>query len=286
MSRTIVPIGERAGSLTARSCGMDGPAPGTPVAVANVDAHVSVPAVDGHRARAAWSRSWARASAIWSWATARLSSRACAASLRTESFPACSASRPANRRWATSSPGSSTTPSHRIPRRGRAAGTRRPRGPGARGGAAAPGRVGPARSRLVEWQPLDPRRRRPDRASRRRHARDTRPGDLPRAHRGDRVWDADDRRVVRHRRRRDQRHRRLWRAARTEPAADADLRRCDGRELKIAASLQTPALGSAMFGAVAAGRSRAATTRSSRPRGAWPRIKDESYRPDPAHGRL
>lgn len=44
MSREIRAIGERAGTLTARAAGWTGLRPGTAVAVANVDAHVSVPA--------------------------------------------------------------------------------------------------------------------------------------------------------------------------------------------------------------------------------------------------
>ncbi len=44
MSRDIRPIGERAGSVTAAAAGWTGLRPGTPVAIANVDAHVSVPA--------------------------------------------------------------------------------------------------------------------------------------------------------------------------------------------------------------------------------------------------
>ncbi len=44
MSRRITSIGERAGLLTAEAAGWTGLRPGTPVAVANVDAHVSVPA--------------------------------------------------------------------------------------------------------------------------------------------------------------------------------------------------------------------------------------------------
>ena len=44
MSRTIVPIGDRAGGLTEEAAGWTGLRPGTAVAVANVDAHVSVPA--------------------------------------------------------------------------------------------------------------------------------------------------------------------------------------------------------------------------------------------------
>lgn len=44
MSRRIYSIGERAGGLTAQAAKWTGLAPGTAVAVANVDAHVSVPA--------------------------------------------------------------------------------------------------------------------------------------------------------------------------------------------------------------------------------------------------
>jgi L-ribulokinase len=44
LSRTIAPIGARAGVLTARAAALTGLRPGTPVAVANVDAHVSAPA--------------------------------------------------------------------------------------------------------------------------------------------------------------------------------------------------------------------------------------------------
>jgi len=44
MSRRIVPIGSRAGGLCDRAAELTGLLPGTPVAVANVDAHVSAPA--------------------------------------------------------------------------------------------------------------------------------------------------------------------------------------------------------------------------------------------------
>jgi L-ribulokinase len=44
MSRTLAPLGARAGGLTAAAAELTGLRPGTPVAVANVDAHVSVPA--------------------------------------------------------------------------------------------------------------------------------------------------------------------------------------------------------------------------------------------------
>jgi L-ribulokinase len=45
MSRTIYPIGERAGGLTPQAAAWTGLKQGTAVAIANVDAHVSVPAV-------------------------------------------------------------------------------------------------------------------------------------------------------------------------------------------------------------------------------------------------
>ncbi len=44
MSTTILPIGQRAGGLTAQAAAWTGLKPGTAVAVANVDAHVAVPA--------------------------------------------------------------------------------------------------------------------------------------------------------------------------------------------------------------------------------------------------
>ncbi len=44
MSRSILPIGDRAGGLTERAAAWTGLKPGTAVAVANVDAHVAVPA--------------------------------------------------------------------------------------------------------------------------------------------------------------------------------------------------------------------------------------------------
>jgi L-ribulokinase len=44
MSRTLLPLGSRAGALTERAAALTGLRAGTPVAVANVDAHVSAPA--------------------------------------------------------------------------------------------------------------------------------------------------------------------------------------------------------------------------------------------------
>ena len=45
LSRDVQPIGDRAGELTAEAAGWTGLRAGTPVAIANVDAHASVPAV-------------------------------------------------------------------------------------------------------------------------------------------------------------------------------------------------------------------------------------------------
>jgi L-ribulokinase len=44
MSRQITPVGQKAGALTERAAGWTGLLPGTAVAIANVDAHVAVPA--------------------------------------------------------------------------------------------------------------------------------------------------------------------------------------------------------------------------------------------------
>ena len=56
-----------------------------------------------------------------------------------------------------------------------------------------------------------------------------------------------------------------------------------GREFKVAASAQTPALGSAMFGAVAAGAAAGGHESIVDATAAMARIKEDSYRPNPAH---
>ena len=103
----LLPLGARAGGLTARAAAWTGLRPGIAVAVATStrtsprprprpstrpDAddhgHVHLPR---HERRASWSRC-----------------PACAASCATGSSPACTATRPARPAWATSSPGSST----------------------------------------------------------------------------------------------------------------------------------------------------------------------------------
>lgn len=56
-----------------------------------------------------------------------------------------------------------------------------------------------------------------------------------------------------------------------------------GREIKIAASEQTVALGSAMFGACAAGSARGGYDNIADAARAMARVKDQSYTPNPAH---
>ena len=56
-----------------------------------------------------------------------------------------------------------------------------------------------------------------------------------------------------------------------------------GREIKIAASEQTVALGSAMFGACAAGKARGGHDTIADAARAMARVKDESYTPNPEH---
>lgn len=52
LSRTITPLGQKAGEITQKAAALTGLNPGTAVAVGNVDAHVCVPAVgiDGRQA--------------------------------------------------------------------------------------------------------------------------------------------------------------------------------------------------------------------------------------------
>ena len=56
-----------------------------------------------------------------------------------------------------------------------------------------------------------------------------------------------------------------------------------GREIKIAAATQTPALGSAMFGAVAAGKAAGGYDTIEEASVAMSRLRDEAYTPIPAH---
>ncbi|TBL73904.1 ribulokinase [Paenibacillus thalictri] len=56
-----------------------------------------------------------------------------------------------------------------------------------------------------------------------------------------------------------------------------------GREIKIADSTQTPALGAAMFGAVAAGSARGGYDSVAAAAASMARVREETYRPNPEH---
>ena len=111
----------------------------------------------------------------------------------------------------------------------------------------------------------------------------TRAGDLPRAHRGHRLRHAHDRRVLRGLRRARQRHRRLRRPAGAQPAAHADLR----RRHEAARSPWRPRRRRRPSARPCGrpwrpARRPAATTASRTPQPRMARLRDERYEPDPA----
>ncbi len=140
------------------------------------------------------------------------------------------------------------------------------RGARAGGGRDRPRGERAGRARLVERQPHDPRRRRPQRRALRADAADDARADLPRAARVDRVRQPADHRELRGARPGAERDRRLRRDRREEPADDAAARRHQR------AARQRPRLDAdprARRGAVRRGRrrraSRTSPARSPRP---------------------
>ena len=119
-----------------------------------------------------------------------------------------------------------------------------------------PGRERPARARLVERQPLGARRRRPERAARRHDARDQR----PEIYRALIEATAFGTRIIIEAFESARRGRNEIVACGGLPEQNPLLMQIfadvTGREFAVAASKQAPALGSAMFGAVAAGAAR------------------------------
>jgi L-ribulokinase len=97
MSREFAQLGDRAGELTAEMAATTGLKKGIAVAVANVDAHVTAPAV----------KATDPGVMVMIMGT---STTACAALSTAASFPAFTVMKRANRAWAISLPGSSTTP--------------------------------------------------------------------------------------------------------------------------------------------------------------------------------
>ena len=105
-------------------------------------------------------------------------------------------------------------------------------------------------------------------------------GDLPRPDRGDRLRHARDHRGLRGRRRAGRRDRRLRRAARSATGCSCRSTPTSRRRISVAASPQTPALGSAMFGAVAAGAAAGGYDRIEDAAARMARLRDERYEPD------
>ena len=109
MSRDIAPLGGKAGGLTAASRAVDRPEARHRGRGRQRGCARRRPRRPPSSSRAAWSSSWAPPTATWCWAPRSTSCRACAATSRTASSPASSATRRASRAWATTSPGSSRT---------------------------------------------------------------------------------------------------------------------------------------------------------------------------------
>ena len=142
-----------------------------------------------------------------------------------------------------------------------------------------PGESGSARARLVERQPVRPRRRRPVGRADRHDPRDDAPEIYRALIEATAFGTRRHHRRLRGRRRRDRRCRRLRRAARSQPAPDADLRGRHRADLAVAASSQTPALGSAMFAAVAAGPANGGYATIEEAAGAMAHLRDDDYDP-------
>ncbi len=196
MSRTIDRLGDAAGRLSDRAAAWTGLPAGIAVAVANVDAHVSVPAAavtEPGTMVAIMGTSICDIVLADSDPAVRRHVRRRAR--RRDPRAVCLRGRPGVGRRPVRMVRRARGPA-RVPRAGTRARRLRARGPRGRGRPAAPRRVGDPGPRLVERQSLGPRRRGPVRVDRWADGRHGSAGDLPRADRGDRVRDAGHRRGV------------------------------------------------------------------------------------------
>ena len=284
MSRTIWSIGDRAGELTEEAAGWTGLRPGTAVAVANVDAHVSVPAATvtepgthGHgHGHLHLPHGHGREDGRGGGHVRRRRGRHPAGPLRLRGRPV---RRGRHLRLVRGQPGAAG-----LSRAGRhATGVDVHTVLEREAARLRPGQSGLRGARLVERQPLHPRRRGPLRPAHRGHPGHDGAGDLPRPHRGHGLRHAHDHRVLRGLRRAGQRPRGLRRPAGAQPAAHADLRR-----RHEAPHLAWPSHRRRRPSARPCGRpSRparrpAATTRIEDAAARMARLRDERYEPDPA----
>ncbi len=213
MSREVASIGQKAGELTEEAAAWMGLQPGTAVAVANVDAHVSVPATTVTEP--------GRMVIVMGTSNCHMVLGETIAAVEGMCGVVEDGILPGLFGYEAGQSGvgdifawfvDNLVPAEYF-EQARARGHRRPRCARAGGCQAGPGAVGTGRARLDERKPLGARRCRPLRGDPGCHAGDQGARGLPRAHRGHRLRDAHDHRVTGSRRRAGQRHRRLRRAA-------------------------------------------------------------------------
>ena len=190
LSRRIDALGTMAGGLSAEAAGWTGLRPGTPVAVANVDAHVSVPAVGVTRPGTMVAVMGTSTCHLVLGDRLALAEGMCGVvedGIVPGLFGYEAGQSAVGDIFGWFIRNGVPPDVHEAARRDGTDVHARPR---ARRGRAAARRDRPAGARLVERQPLDPRRRRPQRAAARRHARHPPGRHLPGAPRVHRLRDA------------------------------------------------------------------------------------------------
>ena len=221
MSRDIRPVGERAGGLTAEAAAWTRLLPGTPVAVANVDAHVSVPAVGVIRPGTMVAVMGTSTCHVVLGEREALAEGMCGV-VEDGVIPGLFGFEAGQSavgdifawfiRYAV------PPDVHEAARRSGESVHTYLEGAGR---APPPGRERTARARLVERQSVDPRRHPPERPAGRRQSRDASSRHLPCPARGHRPRDARDHRLARGRRRSHRPDRRVRWPAGSQPPAHA-----------------------------------------------------------------